>query len=234
MTENKVPWRRLWTEAVVIVGSILLAFAIDAAWDRYQDERRLEEYIVALEGEFEEARLEMTAQLEDRAYQLAAVDSLVRTIRTGERSDRLWAWVDQLRFIYVFGPSQPAFESLSSSNGLDLLISSQLRFSLLRYGQAKEFLEVLSARELRLWEDLTEPYLLEHTDAVLYSGASMQSPPTSRFDSGAERLYSDRFFHNLLVRRRGRISGLLEMDRDVLANIDAVLEAIALPERGSM
>jgi hypothetical protein len=58
VTETRVSWRRLGTEAVVIVGSILLAFAIDAAWDRYQDERRVAEYVLALRGEFEEARLE--------------------------------------------------------------------------------------------------------------------------------------------------------------------------------
>ncbi len=140
--------------------------------------------------------------------------------------------MNQLGFIYVYGPSQPAFESLANSSGLELPISSELRFALLRYGQTKDFLEVLSARELRLWEDLTEPYLLEHTDAVLFSPGLAELAGTARFETGAEQLFSDRYFQNLLAQRRDRLSGLLEVDRDVLETIDAVLEAIAVRNGG--
>lgn len=223
MATDRIAWRRLATEGIVIVVSILLAFAIDAAWDGYQEEQRVDEYVVALRGEFEEARLEMAEQLGDRTYQLAAVDSLLTAVRTGNRSTRLWDWVRQLRAVYVFGPSQPAYEALANSSGLELLIAPSLRLSLLRYGQAKDFLEVLSERESALWQDLMAPYLLEATDATLYWGAV--PPPTDgqRFDSGADGLYSDRYFQNLLAQRRDRIATLLGMDQDVLTAIDAVL-----------
>jgi hypothetical protein len=213
-------------EAFVIVGSILLAFAIDAAWDRYREANRLAEYATALRGEFREARLEMVEQLDDRAYQFAAVDSLLGVIRDGERSDRLWAWVGQLRFIYVFGPSQPAFEALANSGGTELVIPPELRFGLLRYGQAKEFLEVLSARELQEWEDLTKPYLFDHTDVARYEVEASLPNPAPGLDPVVEHLYSDRYFRNLLVSRRDRISALLDMDQEVLTAIDEVLGMI--------
>jgi hypothetical protein len=44
--------RRVILEAVVIVGSILLAFAIDAAWDRSLDRERRSELIAALRSDF--------------------------------------------------------------------------------------------------------------------------------------------------------------------------------------
>jgi hypothetical protein len=227
LTTTSISWRRLGTEGLVIVVSILLAFAIDAGWSGHQEARRVDEYVVALKGEFDEARVEMAEQLADRSYQLAAVDSLLSAVRTGQRSDQLWAWIEQLRAIYVFGPSQPAYEALANSSGLELLISPSLRLALLRYGQAKDFLGVLSQRELRAWEDLEAPYLLENTDATLFMGPPLSPEAGRSFESGVDLLYSDRYFQNLLARRHDRISILRDMDRDVLAAIDAVLAAIA-------
>jgi hypothetical protein len=49
-------WRRLTIEAFVIVGSILLAFAIDAAWDTRQAREELREVLEGLGTELEENR----------------------------------------------------------------------------------------------------------------------------------------------------------------------------------
>ena len=40
-----IPWKRITAEAVAIVGSILLAFAIDAWWDNRIDEKIAHKYI---------------------------------------------------------------------------------------------------------------------------------------------------------------------------------------------
>jgi hypothetical protein len=45
---QRVPWLRVVTEGVVIVFSILLAFAIDAGWDGMQDRRRDSQFREAL------------------------------------------------------------------------------------------------------------------------------------------------------------------------------------------
>ena len=97
----------------------------------------------------------------------------------------------------MFGPSQPAFEALANSSGVELGIPPELRFSLLRYGQAKDFLEVVSARELQEWQNLMKPYLLEYTDARLsISGPERPTPPEGA-GTGAGQLYSDPYFRNL-------------------------------------
>lgn len=52
MTSTRVtPWPRVLLEGVVIVASILLAFGIDAWWDRTQDDARGAEYAEALLAE---------------------------------------------------------------------------------------------------------------------------------------------------------------------------------------
>ena len=50
------PWLRSVVEAVVIVGSILFAFGIQAWWDNEQERQRERDYLGALLDEFEQVR----------------------------------------------------------------------------------------------------------------------------------------------------------------------------------
>ena len=55
MTETQnIQWKRIVVEAAAIVGSILLAFAIDAWWDDRQDRAAEQRIFVGLKSEFEE------------------------------------------------------------------------------------------------------------------------------------------------------------------------------------
>ena len=54
MADRQIPWARIFIEGVVIVGSILLAFGIQAAWDERQERRAEAEYLLAIQGELEE------------------------------------------------------------------------------------------------------------------------------------------------------------------------------------
>lgn len=47
-----IPWSRIFVESVAIVGSILLAFAIDAWWDDQQERKQEQVYLGALHQEF--------------------------------------------------------------------------------------------------------------------------------------------------------------------------------------
>ena len=62
---DSAAFRRLVLEAAAIVGSILLAFAIDAWWDEFQDSVDTRENLVDVRMEF----LEYEAELE-RRYEL--------------------------------------------------------------------------------------------------------------------------------------------------------------------
>ena len=54
--DTALPWRRTMVESVAIILSILLAFAIDAGWDEFQQRNREKAFLVSLLSDFEEAR----------------------------------------------------------------------------------------------------------------------------------------------------------------------------------
>ena len=60
MTKGQIPWLRVLVEGVVIVGSILLAFANDAAWDGRNERQIAEQQIAELECRIK--RLEADAE----------------------------------------------------------------------------------------------------------------------------------------------------------------------------
>ena len=59
--------RRLAAEGLVIVASILLAFAIDAAWDGYQERRFRDELVAGLRAEFTSNRERLDSAIADAA-----------------------------------------------------------------------------------------------------------------------------------------------------------------------
>jgi len=56
--KTPIPWLRILVEGVVIVGSILLAFGIDAWWDRVQERALEAEALVGLDADFRRYRAE--------------------------------------------------------------------------------------------------------------------------------------------------------------------------------
>ncbi len=51
----QIPWLRVFVEGVVIVGSILLAFGIQAWWDEREERVAEAEYLTALGPTIEES-----------------------------------------------------------------------------------------------------------------------------------------------------------------------------------
>ena len=49
---QNIRWNRIFIEAAAIVGSILLAFAVDAWWEQRKEANRAEELLSALEDEW--------------------------------------------------------------------------------------------------------------------------------------------------------------------------------------
>ena len=97
MSESeKIPWKRIAIEAIAIVGSILLAFAIDAWWDGQKDRETEQELLVSLIQEFEGAATEFDirwTEAEQRriaATQLAALNDKTIVQVDPETLYRLW------------------------------------------------------------------------------------------------------------------------------------------------
>jgi len=130
---------RLALEGVVIVASILAAFALDTWWDSMQDRREERETLVALRGEFSAARetIERYRSIQQRILvSLGSVtDSLDLAVERGDNAVSVpdtalaWAYVPPTTSV-----SLGTLGSLLSSGRLGLLQDRELRSALGSWG----------------------------------------------------------------------------------------------------
>ncbi len=78
-SNRKIPWPRVLVEGVVIVGSILLAFGIEAWWDGLQALRIEATMVWAVIDEVEANRRGLETAVAGSAEELAVVDRFVRS-----------------------------------------------------------------------------------------------------------------------------------------------------------
>jgi len=134
MTRNEnVPWRRIAVEAVAIVASILLAFAIDAWWEEQKDRELEQELLASLVEEFEGASAEFDIQWSGHEQRLAAATKLStlndKTIRQLNSEDlkRLW---HQAYSPAISDPPQGALISAIATGRISLVRNKLLKSSL--------------------------------------------------------------------------------------------------------
>ncbi len=77
MKRHALPWRRILAEGAVIVGSILVAFAVDAWWDRSQAEDLERDFISALLEDMVQNRAEMETLLASHERSAAGFKSFL-------------------------------------------------------------------------------------------------------------------------------------------------------------
>lgn len=76
MADRRIPWSRILAEGVVIVGSILVAFALDAWWSDQELAREVDEDLASLESE---VSLNLGELRQTREIQRRIADALVAT-----------------------------------------------------------------------------------------------------------------------------------------------------------
>ncbi len=124
---------RLLAEGVLIVVSILLAFAIDASWaerGRRQDALRA---LRALEQDFEAASALLRRVSNSHSSGVAAAEALLEFTgpeATAIDSDSLAVLMPPLLRIPYFSPSLGSLEALLSSGDLRLIENAELRAAL--------------------------------------------------------------------------------------------------------
>ena len=133
-----LPWSRLAAEGAVIVVSILLAFAVDAWWDRAQETAASR---VALAGLTEDFRANQAAAGRIRA-QLQSFSQAFHVFRDLplERIARLQEDPDSAQFYFAvlwgatsFDSQQGTLDALVSSGNLERVPDAALRAKLLRW-----------------------------------------------------------------------------------------------------
>jgi hypothetical protein len=127
--DKKIQWKRISVEAVVIVASILLAFAIEAWWDTRIQEGQRQGHVSALIRDFDQMHERAMAS---HANAERAANSGIE-ILTGISTRKEWdseSALNQLTDIFyyeVFSPSIGGYESLINSGSVELLRSTTLK-----------------------------------------------------------------------------------------------------------
>lgn len=127
---RRIPWLRVLVEGVVIVASILLAFGIDAWWDRYQQRGEEQELLAGLESDFVSTLAQLDRVINrhqlfaERAARLESMsDAEVRAIP----ADSAEAYVRAVSQYMTFEAQGGTLGGLVSAGQLGLLQDSELR-----------------------------------------------------------------------------------------------------------
>jgi len=209
--------RNLLIEGLVIVASILLAFAIDAGWDQVREREQEQRLLVQLIGELD-LYIDRLGPAAQRRTDTVEADSqwLLQAIHGAEEhADDEWLKaVASLPGAFEFSAATPVFNILTADGGLQLVSDPKIRDELSNVsswlGVARRFEELQGdfiANELN-------PWMSRNIDR--YASRRLRDPngaegPGSRFDPGVASLRT-RDFSNLLVERQNRLN-LVKMFR---------------------
>jgi len=150
---RQIPWLRIFVEGAVIVGSILLAFGVDAWWSEVQDREAEQQALAGLASDFtaNAERIRTTIRVHE------AAEALVRDL--GKMSEVQLSAVppDSVR-LYVtaqavpmsFDPQDGTLDAIIASGRLELITDTRLREALVEWKSLVEDAEEEVA-ELREW-----------------------------------------------------------------------------------
>ena len=128
-----IPWLRVFVEGVVIVGSILLAFGLQAWWEGLQDEGRAQDHLLALQGEFV-ANLDSLNGNITRLEEIKGAAAELLAIIVGEEGRPSADSLAGLTWnAFSFPPYEPftvAYDNLIGSGDIALLRDGQLNADL--------------------------------------------------------------------------------------------------------
>jgi hypothetical protein len=126
LTKEQIPWLRVLVEGVVIVGSILLAFGIDAAWEGRNQRQRRAALFAALGNDMALARVEVDRVATFHRTGHSASADLLNFARVVPGDDDQHLMIDSL-VAATFGSTASfdaplgAVESVVGSGDLDLV-----------------------------------------------------------------------------------------------------------------
>jgi len=131
---GKIPWLRILLEGVVIVGSILLAFAIDTAWEGRQERRSEQAYLERIIADLQETRDQILENAEHYELLLehgAAILPILTGV-TAVPADTLGFLASVLQASRITDPvvARSAYDDLISTGNLRVVQSESLRAAL--------------------------------------------------------------------------------------------------------
>ena len=232
---KKIPWVRILVEGAVIVGSILLAFAIDAAWDARNDRVEEAEKLRRLEAEFRANYVEFAEDVDlgDLFHlEVTALLALLESEADGTRIVAPDSLVSSLLFATIWEPEAAVYGGLVTSGRIRLLRNRELIEAMARWESRVSNTQENQRRARALYVDEILPYLRKDNDIVglltsrldvpplVPSGSATRSAPTGPRETA---LLNTPELRNLVAQFR-LFSGLAQRSaRRALVDTEAVL-----------
>ena len=158
-SRQPIPWTRVAAEGVVIVGSILLAFGIDAAWDGMKERSEESRLLASLAEDLRTSRLEaesVISHYEETDRLLSRLQSLSDAALRADAPDSITAMVNALASPRTFDPTLGTLEALISAGKMNVLSDPELREALTSVrtmvDDAKEEEGYVTHFAIRVWE----------------------------------------------------------------------------------
>ena len=212
-----IPWNRYIVEGTLIVGSILLAFAIQAWWDTRQEEQVIEAYLEVLSIELDQ--VELTYQ--NHITYLEEQDQLVQEILDLASSPEFDSLSRLDLMLWNLGPFSPLRPSLAALNdlesiGLGRIGSMELRRALVDFRNTLSIDSEEQESFSEYWRNNISPYWDElfnirdwielgsslDPDSIAGVNAVLPSKlPELSIEVPHEQILGDKLFLNQLSRR---------------------------------
>jgi hypothetical protein len=230
MTANeKIPWKRLTVEAAAIVGSILLAFAIDAWWSARQLDNEEQQTLRQLQAEFQ-TNAALLAERRGRHEDILNACETILSLTGPESEDLLTdtanarSAIERITIWWTYDPQMGVLAGLTQSGGLRIISSDPLRNALASWPSEVQDLVEDEIYAQEFTAGLLEPYLNENLamrNVVLHPSVNK-----GKFSDNLVGLLAERKFENLVHNKLGLTIQVLREYDGLAALVDEILTLI--------
>jgi len=235
---HDIPLKRIAVEAVVIVTSILLAFAIDAWWDERQERIEEAEILLGLESEFSRYRDDLEKSIEYHANVRLLTEELMAATRRGSWDSgtqsidhALITLSDPMSHDYGGG----VLDALISAGRLEIISDNVLRVKLASWSEVFNEVRDDEIRSRNFGQNQVIPYMLRWhisqsrgMEQCCNSWSRWPQSTSSIEDDpdGLSRLLSDPEFEILLEFRFTNIAHMALEYETAMQAMNNILDAI--------
>ena len=221
-TNYSIPWKRLLVEGAVIVVSILLAFWIDASWDRHLEQKNEEAFLDVMEQVLADSEtwvlegMQYASSLRRSARQLIEIANNPEAEVSDEELDALLSDMTW----YVDSMTPPDLAGLLSSATLGHVRDPELARELAVLGGYLRELNEMITMGMDFYSSEMMPYLQKNAHLAQLNNVigfqpstSIEYPKTTVTISSYtshRALLEDQEFQNLLMRWVWRLTDIIE------------------------
>ncbi len=227
-------WKRLALEGVVIVGSILLAFGLQAWWDARSDHRAQQEILRNLRQDFEQNLVFVDTASARHARIKDAAKALLQftgpNSSTQNEQDSIAQLIEGVLYYNRLQPVQGGLTSLLNSGQWDLLQNNELQSVLAEWPTG---IAALNNREDRAIEGITNRLLPRIWQLVPVRSIDIIQPEfrevgPSRFPASYDMLLRDQVFEGAVTERWWDAQNAMIMLESIRESTQHVLELIEM------